>query len=431
MRFNPILRLVAINFLMQAQFSMAEFRMWEGRNGSRTDAEFVQQVGPNILLKKRDGKTIRVPIQKLSEHDQQQLKDLGGKKSSSPLESVKNNAASEQIRQELDQLIAKEKLPGMVAAIVSSDGILAIGAAGVRKDGSRNAIETTDLLHLGSCTKAMTAVLLATLVAEDQLTWDTTLIEILPSLKKRIHPAYHNVTVWQLLTHRSSLPNGAKNWWAYQDRKLPNQRLALLEKSLENAPTGASGEYLYSNLGYMAAGCMAEELTGDSWETLMKERIFEPLGMNSAGFGPPGKEGKIEQPWGHNRKGGSWQPSQGDNAPSLGPAGTVHCSIEDWGKFVTLQLSESNALGLNKALMNKLITPTIGTYAAGWGISERSWGKGKVINHSGSNTMWLSVVWAAPNIDRAFLVVTNSKDPNSDKICDQVIAKMIEIDQKI
>ena len=170
-----------------------------------------------------------------------------------------------------------------------------------------------------------------------------------------------------------------------------------------------------------------KKLSGDSWETLMEERIFNPLGMDSAGFGAPGRVGKTEQPWGHNRKDGNWAPIQGDNAPSLGPAGTVHCSIEDWGKFVARQLSDTNALGLDKALLNKLITPTAGTYAAGWGISKRGWGKGKVMSHTGSNTMWLSLVWAAPNIDRAFLVVTNSKDDRSVKICDQVIAKLIEI----
>jgi CubicO group peptidase (beta-lactamase class C family) len=421
---------ILIYFMLATGISRAEFRLWEGENGSRTEAEYVNQAGSKVLLKKKDGKTISVSIQKLSDQDQQYLKDLRQKKSTTPLENVKESSLSVMIGQELNQIVAKEKIPGLVAAIVSSEGILAIGAAGVRKDGTNKSIEMTDLLHLGSCTKAMTSVIMATLVADGSLTWDTTLIEVIPSIEKEIHPEYHSITVWQLLTHRSRLPANAETWRAHQHMKLSKRRLALLEANLEEAPKVEAGEYLYSNLGYMAAGCMAEALTGETWETLMKERLFDPLGMDSAGFGSPGKTGRMDQPWGHIRKAGNWTALQGDNAEAMGPAGTVHCSIEDWGKFVALQFSETNALGLNKTLLNKLITPTTGTYAAGWGISERSWGKGKVLNHSGSNTMWLSVVWAAPNIDRAFLVVTNSKDNNSDKICDQIIGKLIAIDKE-
>ncbi|SVE29819.1 uncharacterized protein METZ01_LOCUS482673, partial [marine metagenome] len=66
----------------------------------------------------------------------------------------------------LEEAVAQEKVPGMVAAITSSEGVLAIGSAGIRKIGSRKKMTEHDLIHLGSCTKAMTSVLLATLVAE-------------------------------------------------------------------------------------------------------------------------------------------------------------------------------------------------------------------------------------------------------------------------
>ncbi|MDF7826340.1 serine hydrolase [Pontiellaceae bacterium B12227] len=427
---NPFIPwLIAICFLMSAHWSMAESRTWAGRNGSRTEAEFVKQIGSNVLLKKPDGNTIRVPIQKLSDQDQQYLKDIQKpRQSSSSFNEVRDNAQSAEIRDALEGIIEREQMPGMVAAIVSSDGVLAIGSAGVRKNGSDEAITITDQLHMGSNTKAMTAVLMATLVADGTLTWDTTLIEVFPSMKNRFHADYHNVTVWQLLTHTSRFPNGAENWRAYEGTNLRKQRLSLLKDNLKKAPQTPAGVHHYSNLGYMAAGSMAEELTGETWETLMQERIFDPLGMTSAGFGPPGKQGRIEQPWGHNRTGGSWQPFQTDNAAALGPAGTVHCSIEDWGKFVALQFSESNALNLNRDLLDKLITP-VGTYAGGWGISTRGWAKGTVLSHSGSNTMWLSPVWAAPNINRAYLVVTNSKDDKSSKICDQMIGTLLKIDQ--
>jgi len=421
---------ILISFLIATTMSRAEVRMWEGRNGSRTEAELVKQIGSKVLLKKKDGKTVSVPIQKLSDQDQHYLKELRNPAGSPAVKAVHENEQSIQIGKELEAGIKQEKLPGMIAAIVSSEGILSIAATGVRKDGAEQAMEMTDQLHMGSCTKAMTSVLMATLVSDGLLTWETTLIDVFPSLEKRIHADYHDLTVWQLLTHRSRIPGNAENWWVYQDMELKERRLTIMKENLKDTPQVAEGKYEYSNLGYMVAGCMAEELTGETWEDLIQERIFEPLGMGSAGFGPPGTRGKTDQPWGHNRKDGEWNPRQFDNAEALGPAGTIHCSIEDWTKFIALQLSDSSALSLDRALLDKLITP-IGHYAAGWGIHERSWGKGRVLAHTGSNTMWYAVVWAAPELNRAYLVVTNSCDDHSDKICDQMIWKLIQMDQQI
>ena len=78
-------------------------------------------------------------------------------------------------------------------------------------------------------------------------------------------------------------------------------------------------------------------------------------------------------------------------------------------------------------ILNKLKAPT-DQYAGGWIVVKRSWGKGFVLTHSGSNTMWYTVVWVAPRLNRAFIVATNSKDENSRSICDKLIGKLIKID---
>ena len=316
----------------------------------------------------------------------------------------------------------------MVAAITSSKGVLAIGTAGVRKIESEVKLTGQDHIHLGSCTKAMTSVLLTTLVAERQLTWETSLIDVLPELKGKIHPDYHAITIWQLLTHRAGVEANAANWWVYGKMELKKRRLAILQANLKEAPTRKQGVYHYSNLGYMIAGCMAEKVNGSIWESLMQKRIFDPLGMDSAGFGPPGASGKTDQPWGHVRSGDRWRPRQFDNAEALGPAGRVHASFADWAKFLAMQLSGGKSLGLDRKILDKLITPT-GTYAGGWRVTKRPWGKGTVLTHSGSNTMWYALVWVAPQLDRAFLVATNSRDNDSHAICDQMIGKLIQINQ--
>jgi CubicO group peptidase (beta-lactamase class C family) len=335
---------------------------------------------------------------------------------------------AKKIKEALAEIVAQEKAPGIVAAITSSKGALAIGAAGIRKFGGNKKLTERDLIHLGSCTKAMTSVLLATLVTEDKLTWETSLIETLPELKGTIDPQYYSITLWQLLTHRSGVAANAANWWAHGKMGLMKRRLKILTENLKEAPTLKQGAYHYSNLGYLIAGCMAEKVTGSSWESLMQKRIFDPLGMDSAGFGPPGVPKKTDQPWGHVWSGEQWSPRQFDNAEALGPAGRVHCSVADWAKFIAMQLPYGMNLGLDRKTLDKLITPR-GTYAGGWILAKRPWGKGTVLTHSGSNTMWYATVWVAPKLDRSFLVATNSRDENTHAICDQIIGKLIRINQ--
>ena len=91
----------------------------------------------------------------------------------------------------------------------------------------------------------------------------------------------------------------AADWSAYSNNPdIVERRYNILRDNLANAPAGAVGDFLYSNLSYALAGAMAERLTGKSWETLMQERLFVPLGITTAGYGPPGTPGQVDQPWG-------------------------------------------------------------------------------------------------------------------------------------
>jgi len=334
---------------------------------------------------------------------------------------TKSNSLQKLVTKTVDE----QNLPGLIAAIADSNGIVAIAAAGVRKVGSDQALQTDDLIHIGSCTKAMTSTMLATLVQDGVLSWDTTLLDVFPELKGDIHPGYHAVTLGQLVRHRGRIPANASNWWAYPDLDLMERRLEIVKQNLRNAPDIEPGDYKYSNLGYVVAGCLAEKKTGKSWETLMQERLFEPLGMASAGFGPPGSAESVAQPWGHLKNSDRWVARHADNAAALGPAGRVHCSLADWAKFIALQLPGDDKPILNANSLKQLIEPR-GNYAAGWGVYPRSWARGLALTHNGSNTMWFATVWVAPGINRAYLVATNSADDNSPQICDQIVSQLIE-----
>jgi len=330
---------------------------------------------------------------------------------------------SEMICQALNEIVSDGKAPGMIAAIISSEGVIAIGSAGVRKVGSDIAFSTEDIVHLGSCTKAMTCTMIATLVAEGKIKWDSKLLEIIPELKGIIHPDYYSITLWQLLTHQAGVPD----LWTHNQGETKERRLAILKEKLKTNAANKIGEFNYSNLGYIAAASMAEGITGLDWETLMRKRLFEPLGMSSAGFGAPGTPNQIDQPWGHQKFGNGWNPVQSDCAEALGPAGRIHCTIQDWSKFLCLQLGAKNTI-LDSIFLKKLIEP-IGFYAGGWGVVEQPWAKGKILSHTGSNEIWYSSVIVAPKLNRAYVVVTNSRDFGiTEDICNEIISKLIRMD---
>ena len=322
--------------------------------------------------------------------------------------------------------------PGMIAAIISSEGVIAIGSAGERKAGSGIAFTTNDVVHLGSCGKAMTATMLATLVAEGKLSWDTKLIEAIPELKNRIHTDYHKITLWQLLTHRAGIPKNPTDEGAFSSKEIKKRRLAILEDNLKSPATYEIDKFHYSNFGYVIAACMAEQITGLSWEVLMKKRLFDPLGMSTAGFGNPNISRSTAQPWGHNKFLWMWwHPSESYYEEAIGPAGRVYCSIADWAKFLSLQLTTENPI-LERKYLDKLIEPPDGFYAGGWGVAEHAWAKGITLNHNGSNEIWYASVLVTPKLDRAFVVATNSCDFGSTPgICTEIMNKLIRMELNI
>ena len=338
----------------------------------------------------------------------------------------------------LEQLVRKYKVPGMVGAVIEGDRIVLAGAAGVRRAGGTERIEFTDTLHVGSCTKAMTATLCAMLVEEGKLSWDTTISKALPELKGDMHPDYRAVTLEQLLTHRAGLPGdlSAGQLWGilrnFNGTPVAARR-RLVKDVLARPPVHAPGsDFLYSNAGYSTAGHMIETVTGIGWEELMSRRLFEPLKMSTAGFGPPGKAGRVDQPRGHSAGGLPFEPGPfADNPASIGPSGTVHCSIEDWSKFIALHLrgARGDARLLKPDTFARLHKPAAGpgdSYAMGWAVAERDWGGGTVLSHNGSNTLWYAVTWLAPKRNFAVMVMCNQGGDRAAKATDDACGALIQ-----
>jgi CubicO group peptidase (beta-lactamase class C family) len=324
------------------------------------------------------------------------------------------------------------RVPAIAAALVTSKGLVTAGVVGTRKRGTEIAAALNDQWHLGSDTKAMTATLVAKLVEEGRLRWDSTVAEVFPELAAGFHSEARAITVIQLLSHRSGLkPN--PDLVAYVGADGTQERLRVMKDELGKAPQHKAGtHYEYSNLGYSVVGAITEKITGKSWEQAMKDEVFGPLGMGSVGFGGTGTPGQLDQPWGHAHDG---QPVAGngpamDNPPVLSPAGRVHCTIQDWARFIADQLRGARGEpALLKAESYKTLqTPPFGgDYALGWLVVERPWGGGTVLNHGGDNTMNFANVWVAPRRDFAVLVCVNQSGDTAFQATDEAVGELIKL----
>ncbi len=337
--------------------------------------------------------------------------------------------AVDDISATLEPLRAKGDVPAMSAAVWRGKLLVASGVVGVRKFGDTTLATTSDKWHLGSNTKAMTSTLIGKYVDSGKLHFDDAISKLFAG--EKIDPGYADVTLLQLLQHRSGAPANPPNDIWSQMRSAGTDQDALKKAVLAvlaRPPAGAKGTYVYSNTGYMIAGAALELAAGNSWETLMTGELFTPLGMTSCGFGAPGDPTQVDQPWGHdvvsNKAVGQKPTASADNPRALGPAGTVHCALDDWGKFLNVHLAGARGEAvslLSPATMTQLHTPPKGgDYAAGWVVEK----DGTTFWHNGSNTMWYAKNRIIPTQNLVVTVASNLYSDGSEQAVEDAIVEL-------
>lgn len=341
----------------------------------------------------------------------------------------------------LEPYLKEFGLPALSAAVFKNGEIIAAGAVGTRRAGENIPVAIDDKFHLGSDSKAFTALLAGIYVQQGKLRWDSTLGEIFPELKNRMDPEFAKISVEELLSHTSGLTDDALgnliDGSYRQDGNMDEVRYWMLKETAPktlNHPRGA--KFSYSNLGYTFAGAILERLSGKTWEELVEEKIIEPMGLKTAGFGPQASLGKVDQPLGHVLQDGKPKPilagPNGDNPLIVGPAGTMHMSVLDFAKWVAWHAGEGKrgpAL-VSAEILKKLHTPVIdigerkdaapgtpqsgGGYALGWGRTRPTWAAAPMLSHSGSNTLNLATADFWPEADFGFVMMTNVSGKGAD-----------------
>ena len=306
----------------------------------------------------------------------------------------------------------------MVAAIIRDGGIVAQGAAGIRHVGFPDAITVADRFHLGSNVKAMTSTMIATLVDEGKLQWTSTPGSVFPELAGSMNPELANATLERILQHRSGLPGFTDETEFATVPPLSGteveQRREFATWLLQRPPAVPPGSYLYSNAGYVIAGAMAERVTGMSWKDLMEARVFGPLGMTVSQGWPAATD--PAQPWGHYPLDGVYVPldptGEFQLPDVLGPAGDITMSVQEYAKFIRLNLRglRGHPQLVSAAGFTELFTPN-GDYALGWLVGGI--GEAPFVGHAGSAGVFHALVLIFPTRNIAVAVLVNAAGDNA------------------
>lgn len=316
--------------------------------------------------------------------------------------------------------------PAMAAAARKGAGAVRSWVVGERAKDSGVAATGQDQWHLGSITKSMTATLVGRLVDAGKIKWDDSVGQVLGAAIPGMRPEYKAATFRHLLSHRSGLQANIEMaqlaGFSQQLDDARAERLRYAGLALAQAPVGpAETTFTYSNNGFIVAGAMLEQVLGKPWEALMREHLFAPLGLATAGFGAPGRSGTPIQPVGHAQTpaGLAAFPVGSpvtDNPAALSPAGRVHMAMDDVLTYLAAHRDRSSLL--RPETWRMLHTPPFGSeYAMGWVVTPAG-----ALWHNGSNTFWYAEVTVNPATGKIAVAAANAVTAGSQPAVGKALA---------
>lgn len=260
------------------------------------------------------------------------------------------------------------------AALVTKSGAVAVAVDGVTAKGDTDRVAPEDAWHIGSCTKAVTALTIATLVEDRMIDWNAPIANMFTDIEG-VDQAWTQLSVADLLHCRAGIRanipisdmSGAHDSTATD----VNQRTDLA-KTILSAPT-EPGRFVYSNVSYILAGALIDRVAGTPYELAVAERVMKPLGVTDFGFGAPpriaGHRRTVQVgPFGVGRLIPKRPEERASDNPALySPAGRLHLPLAQWAKFVSLFLGSPEPLVGAESIQRLLEPPAGEHFAMGWG----------------------------------------------------------------
>ncbi len=318
------------------------------------------------------------------------------------------------------------QIPGVAVAVVQNGQIVFVEGFGLRNLENSAPVAPETLFHIGSTNKSVTAFLIATLVDDGLLSWDTPIIEVYPDFELSDADATEEVTIRHLLSMSSGIPDDAED-----DFDLENAMAEDVFNVLANTPLlGKPGEkFSYSNLSSAAAGYVGVIAAGKaynddlyaSYARLLQERVFNPIGMTTATL-------SVEEAHSNPNMSNSHEFDDDDEVVTaesydftgdpLAPAGSIKASVLDMANYMITQVNRGVAPNgtrvVSEANLTETWQPNIdegggAAYAMGWGVELIE--DVEVVSHEGSYDGFTSILALVPQENAGLVVLTNLDDP--------------------
>jgi CubicO group peptidase (beta-lactamase class C family) len=241
----------------------------------------------------------------------------------------------------IDNAVRTWKVPGLGLAIVRNDSVIYARGYGVRDVGAGTPVTGQTTFAIGSSSKAFTAAAVAMLVDDKKVSLDATAATYLPGFQLSDPYASRELTVRDLLSHRSGLARGELAWYGSPfDRDEIVRRVRYLEPTWSFRST-----FGYQNIMYIAAGQVVARVSGRSWDDFVRDRIFTPLGMRTATTSvlQLNKAGDLAMP--HAVVDGQVRTVPWRNIDNAGPAGSINATPTEMAQWVRLQLGRGTYAG--------------------------------------------------------------------------------------
>ncbi len=319
-------------------------------------------------------------------------------------------------------LLRRTGVPGLAVAVVHNDRVVALRGFGVLEAGKPQPVDADSVFQLASLSKPMASTVVAALVGDGRVGWDDPVLRSLP--EARIGPAAiaGSVTLRDLLSHRSGLPDHAGD----QLEDLGFDRDAILRR-LRLIPIGnrLRAVYNYTNFGFTAGAVAAARSAGQDWETLSAQRLYRPLGMTrtTSRFSAWMATANRARP--HVRQGGAWVVGPQRDPQAQAPAGGVSSSARDLAQWLRLQLGAGRldgrqlvaASALGETHRPQMISTAprdpsqdhAGLYGLGWGVGYTDRGEVQ-LSHSGAfNLGAATAVYLLPREQLGIVALTNAQ----------------------
>ena len=335
------------------------------------------------------------------------------------LEKVK--AALPELEKLAEKALKDSGIPGMAIAVVYNDQPIYLKGFGVREADKAEPVDTDTIFQIASMSKPIASTVLAALAGEKAITWDDRIIDLDPGFRMYDPWVTQNVTLRDMLSHRSGLPEFAGD----QLEDMGYDRAEILRR-LRYIKPGSSfrSHYAYTNFGITEAAVAAARAAGKPWEELAAEKLYKPLGMNSTSSRFDDVAAARNRALLHVLIEGKWVVRYTRDADAQSPAGGVSSTARDLAQWMRLQLGNGKLEGKQRIDADALAEthrPVIvsrapadpskdraGLYALGWIVSYDD--KGRIhLSHSGAfSNGAATTVTLIPSEELGITVLTNA-----------------------